>query len=357
MVCGHVSVACAEESSGVIDPAEIEALFDAYISENDLDPELISVAYIYTGTEEHWYHLEDKWYYSASLYKVPLAMLLAEKVYNGEMTQESEIYGMTLESIEEEILTNSNNPIAYSMLLYLGEPDQSRRLFCRYSDLPEDYYSWDFYGSSCFTARYMSDVLFRLYRQPEMFPNVTDCLKRAQPGHYFRLRIGDEYEIAQKYGYYCEEDGSEWSHTAGIVFTPVPFILTVMTRYGGIGETIIADLAAIFCDYTLLLDERIPETETIDDQSTNFSAETEANEEYSSDQAVEKIPDPVIVPSEEPDAQMLEEQTESVQGQAADSRLCLIAAVSVLVLLLTVMLIRKKNRQRPSKRSKQRRSY
>ena len=245
------------EPLSVIHADEIEALFERYLAENDLNPNIISIAYEYTATGERWYHLEDQWYYSASLYKVPLMMLLTEREYLGELTKDTDINGMTLEAIEEEVLVNSNNPIAYSTLRYIAQPDVCRRMFCRYSDLPEEYYTWDFYGGSYFTARFMSDVMSSLYRNEERFPRMTDCLKRAQPDHYFRLKLGDRWEVAQKYGTYQDEDGTDWNHTSGIIYTPHPFLLTVMTRYGGISETIIGDLAVLFCDYTIQADSRL----------------------------------------------------------------------------------------------------
>ena len=251
----------AEAALSVIRTEEIEGLFDAYLAENDLNPDLISVAYELPASGERWYHQEDRWYYSASLYKVPMMMLLAEREYRGELTKDSEINGMTLEEIEEEVLVYSNNPVAYSTMLSIAQPDACRRMFCRYSDLPEEYYTWDFYGGSYFTARFMTDVMGTLYRNEEQFPRITDCLKRAQPDHYFRLKLGDRWEIAQKYGTYQDEDGTDWNHTSGIVYTPQPFILTVMTRYGGISETIIGDLASLFCDYTLGLEQRLRSAE------------------------------------------------------------------------------------------------
>ena len=245
------------ESSGVIREDEIEALFDAYLTENDLNPDLISVAYEYTATGERWYHQEDRWYYSASLYKVPLMMLLTEREYLGELTKDSDINGLPLETVEEEVLVNSNNPVAYSALLYVAQPDVCRKMFCRYADLPEEYYTWDYYGGSYFTARFMTDVMSTLYRNEERFPRMTDCLKRAQPGHYFRLKLDGRWEAAQKYGTYQDEDGTDWNHASGIIYTPHPFILTVMTKYGGISENIIGDLAALFCDYTIRADGRL----------------------------------------------------------------------------------------------------
>lgn len=249
------------EDSVLIRDEEIRELFDSYLKEKDLIPELISVGYIFTGTGERWYHNADQKYYSASLYKVPLMMLLAEKEYEGELTQESEICGMPLSYIEEQVLAYSDNPIAYSMLLYLGEPSETRRMFQRYAELPEDYYDWDFYGSSDFTARFITDVMLTLEETPERFPHIAEWLRQAQPEHYFRLKLEDSgCEIAQKYGYYYDDmSGAGWTHASGIFYTEHPFVLTVMTRYGGMGEEIIADLAVLFRDYTLCLEDRMQE--------------------------------------------------------------------------------------------------
>ena len=259
-----------EES--VIHPEDIQEFFDRYIAENNLSSDLISVGYIYTATGERWYHNEDRWYYSASLYKVPLMMLYAEKEANGELTQESEFYGMQLSYIEDEVLTYSNNDIAYSMMLNIASPFDCRDLFRSYSGLPDDYFSWEYRGYSYFSARFMTEVMYTLYSEPEKFPGIADRLKNAQPGHYFRLSLEDcGIEIAQKYGNYRDEDGNDWNHTSGILYTPNPVILTVMTQYGGISELIISDLARFFYDYTLsadkeLSDLRLKSADSVDEE-------------------------------------------------------------------------------------------
>ena len=191
-----------EMNRGVIHADEIQTMFDRYLEENGLSPDLISVGYVYTETGESWYHNEDRWYYSASLYKVPLRMLYAEK--------------------------------------------------------EAAYFSWEYRAYSCFSARFMTEVMNTLYSEPERFPGIAERLKEAQPGHYFRLKLEDcGYEIAQKYGNYHDEDGNDWNHTAGILYTPNPVVLTVLTQYGGISEIIISDMAELFFDYTLKADAEL----------------------------------------------------------------------------------------------------
>lgn len=248
--------AVEEAAQAVLDAEEISSRFLEYLEENDLNPELISVGYVYPETGERWYHNEDSWYYSASLYKVPLMMLYAEQVAGGELTQDSDVFGMPLSRLEELVLIESNNDLAYAAMLRLGQPDACRRMFQQYSDLAEEDYPWEFAGSSYFSARFMTDVMATLFSEPDRFPYVAECLKQAQPEHYFRLSLEEaEVEIAQKYGSYQDWDGRDWNHTAGIVYTRHPFILVVMTRYGGVSETLISGLASLFYEYTLSLDQ------------------------------------------------------------------------------------------------------
>lgn len=245
---------CAEENRSTIQPERLQELVDLYIQQNDLYGDIISIGYAYPATGETWYYHPDTWYYSASLYKVPLMMILAEKEFKGELTANSEINGMTLREIEKEVLTYSNNSVAYSTMLSIAEPSECRKMFLRFANQPEDYYTWDFYGGSFFTARFMTEVMMNLYQNSEHFPGIIEQMKDAQPGHYFGLKIGEMVDIAQKYGSYHDENDNDWNHTAGIIFSPNPFVLTVLTRYGGISETIIGDFAALFYDYTMSLD-------------------------------------------------------------------------------------------------------
>ncbi len=234
----------AQEADSTDDvAAALQEIVDNYFWETGVSPDLVSVGYVCPETGTRWYYNEDRAYYSASLYKVPLMMLLAEKEAAGELTQESEIYGMPLSEIEEQVLVWSNNDLAYSMLWYFGEPSNTRRMFQRYSDLPDEAFDWEFVAFSYFTAAFMTDVMETLYTREENFPHVLERLCRAQPEHYFRLKLEGQFEIAQKYGYDVDADGNAWTHTAGVIYTPTPFILVVMTHYGGMGENVVSDLA------------------------------------------------------------------------------------------------------------------
>ena len=247
----------------IFDPDALEQMTADFIgtwASHNVRAERISIAYTYLATGETWFYNPDTWYYSASMYKVPLMMILAQQEYNGELTQETDIKGITFAKAEESILVYSNNDYAHLMLNYLGTDQEAREMYKQFSSLPDDYYDPDFIDYSYFTVRFMNDVMTTLYNDPERFPNIIDCLKRAQPVDYFHLCTDPELVIAQKYGSY-----NEWNGTTGIIYTPNPVILTVMMKNVEGAEEVIANAAKMFVDYTL----------TLDDKLTAYSAEKE----------------------------------------------------------------------------------
>ena len=265
--------AASGNAAAAADPAAVDmTIFDPYALEqmtadfidtwasHNVRAERISFAYTYLATGETWFYNPDTWYYSASMYKVPLMMILAQQEYNGELTQETDIKGITLAQAEESILVYSNNDYAHLMLNYLGTDQEAREMYKQFSSLPDDYYDPDFIDYSYFTVRFMNDVMTTLYNDPERFPNIIDCLKRAQPVDYFHLCTDPELVIAQKYGSY-----NEWNGTTGIIYTPNPVILTVMMKNVEGAEEVVANAAKMFVDYTL----------TLDDKLTAYSAEKE----------------------------------------------------------------------------------
>lgn len=243
--------------ASVLDQAEMQALLDDYIAAHRLNPDKISIGYIYTETGDTFYYNEDTWYYSASMYKVPVMMLLAEKEYAGEITRDSKLMGLTLGYAEEAILTYSNNDYAHMMMAALAPSEpECRDLYKQFVSLPDDYYISDFRDYSYFTARFITEVMQTLYNEPERFPNILDCLLKAQPEHYFRIHLGD-LPIAQKYGSYKDNMARDFNHTTGILYLPHPVILTVMTQDAPGPESVIADLAKLYADYTQKADERL----------------------------------------------------------------------------------------------------
>ncbi len=323
------------DSESIIDADELQALVDDFILKKNLNKDNISIGYCYTATGDTWYYNENKWYYSASMYKVPLMMILAEKEHNGELTQDSDINGLTLARAEESILVYSNNDFAHLVMNYLGTDKACRQLYQQYSDLPTEDYDPDFYDYSYFSARFMTDVMKTLYYEQERFPHIIDCLKLAQPDTYFNTYLGGKYEIAQKYGSY-----KEFNNTSGIIYTENPFILTVMTENMGVSGTVIADCAVLMEQYTLTLDDKLLSYQQ--EQEAERLQQEEEERLKAEEEEQKKLQEEAQKKAEEEQAQ--QEQQAAEKKQENVKRLIFAGAVLVLLVLtaaLTTLAVKK----------------
>lgn len=334
------------QQSAIFDADELETMTEDFISEYSycgLKSENISIAYTYLATGETWFYNPDKWYYSASMYKVPLMMLLAEKEADGELTQESDVKGLTLAYAEESILVYSNNDYAHLMLNYLGTDEEAREMYKRYSSLSDDYYDSDFIDYSYFTARFMNDVMTTLYTESERFPHIIDCLKLAQPTDFFHLYIDPSLEVAQKYGSYDDSLGNSWNHTTGIIYTQNPIILTVMTEDVTKAEMVIGQAAKLFTDYTLtldpLLDGYLERREAAEAESASLAEE--ADEAGTEAEAQTVVSESAPVPTAQP-TEAAAEESEETHGALPIILICICAAALTAVLCLAFA--RKKSR-------------
>ncbi len=248
----------AMRNGGIFNDEELDRMVEDFITEHKLKKENFSIGFVYTATGDTWYYNPDTWYYPGSMYKIPLMMLLAEQVSSGMLAQDDMIEGISVSQYEEYILTYSNNDYAHKMRAYLGEKDDKvwRKAAMAYASMPEDSYNPDYLDYSYFSARYLTEVLTTLYNGgEERFPNIIPCMLKANPGHYFGLSSQmSGYEIAQKYGSFIDNNNRNWNGTAGIIYTPNPIILTVMTLDAPSYEKVIGDAAVMMTDYALKVD-------------------------------------------------------------------------------------------------------
>ena len=277
------SLSSPADEKSIIDSIVLNAKIEALIEEKDLDPKRISVGYYYSATGDSWYYNGDKWFYPASMYKVPLVMLLAEKVSSGELSQDSAIYDGTVAEVEEHILTYSNNDWAHALRKYLGGDDVWREDAKKYAQLQEDEYDPDYLDYCYFNNRYMTQVMTTLYTRQESFPNVIDCLLTAEPEGYYRISLGEQYEIAQKYGSFEDSRCEKFNHCTAVIYTPSPFIVTVMTSNVTKYELLIDEIGAILAEYTLQLDGQLSDhqqyLEELAQEELRLQQEAEAAEQ------------------------------------------------------------------------------
>ena len=333
---------------GVIDPAALQQLVDDFVAERGLDPKNFSVGYVYTATGEEWYYNPDTWYYPASMYKVPLMMMLAEKVSSGELQQDSDLGGYSVALAEEYIISYSNNDYAHYVRKYLGGDEVWREHAKSYAALENDDYHPDYMDYCYFSPRYITQVVKTLYNESERFPNIIESMLVARPTHDFRLseHMNNTYDIAQKYGSYADDLGDNWNHNTGIIYTPSPFVLTVMTRNVDNFEKVISDVAVMLTEYTLTLEEELDVYEEEQAQAAEEAAEAErlAAEQAAAEAKAEQE----RIAAQKAEAEALAE-AES-RADARRQKLMLLGGIAGLALLIVVVLIILVSKQRRRRR-------
>ena len=238
-----------EDAEGLLDEEELSSLLAPYLEKYGATEENFSLAFTYTGTGESYYLNGDKAFYAASLYKVPLCMIFAEKVSRGELSYDSPVRYRPLGELVRRTLEYSDNDTAGTLYLASGAAHEPYALAAYSGMEPEELPK--LFRHFYFTSRFMLATLQTLYDEPDRFPRIVEHLKKACPEHYFRASLENRYEVAQKNGQY---EGV--LHNAGIIYTPTPILLVVMCDHMPGQLDALDELAEFFADYSLELDKR-----------------------------------------------------------------------------------------------------
>ena len=340
----------AAADTGIIDAQKLNEMTESFLSERGIDPKNFSLGFCYTATGDEWYYNGDEWFYPASMYKVPLIMLLSERVKSGEISQDTYIYDKSVSDIEELILVYSNNDWAHIIRKYLGGDEQWRTEAKKYASLKDDEYDPDYMDYCYFNNRYITSVVKTLYSDPDSYPNVIDCLLRAEPTHYFRLSQSIEgvYDVAQKYGSFDDQLGQSFNHTTGIIYTPNPCIVTVMTCNVSSYEKVIADAAQMLTEYSLSLDEQLKPYEE------EKQAEEDAAKQAEADAAAQKAEQERLAAERAAAEKAEQERLAAEQARKETVKKTLtIAAIAVAAVLAAVIGIHSamKKRRPPQRRA------
>ena len=339
----------AAADTGIIDAQKLNEMTESFLSERGIDPKDFSLGFCYTATGDEWYYNGDEWFYPASMYKVPLMMLLSERVKSGDLTQDTQIYDKPVSEIEELILVYSNNEWAHTIRTYLGGDEQWRAEAKKYASLKDDEYDPDYMDYCYFNNRYITSVMKTLCSDPDSFPNILDCLLRAEPGHYFRMSESIEgvYEVAQKYGSFDDQLGQSFNHTTGIIYTPNPCIVTVMTCSVSNYEKVIADAAQMLTEYALSLDEQLKPYE--EEKQAEEDAAKQAEEDAAAQKAEQERLAAERVAAEKAEQERLAAEQARKETIKKTLTIALIAAVVVLAAVIGIRAALKK-RQPPQRR-------
>lgn len=241
----HFDADYAEETIGEV--------FERYLDQNRLTKRNIAIGWYDLESGEEWYYNGDTFMEGASTYKLPLAMVYADKIAAGELTEESMVAHYVLRDALEVMLVNSNNAAGRVLRQELGVSNEDyRALLAQYSGLDETELSDRFYRSNLFSPRFMIGTLHTLYDNADKYELVLDFMKQARPNDYFSV-YRDDIEVAHKYGsdvgFVCD---------SGIIYTGHPFLMCVMTYNIGGAKYVIGQLARIAMDYAEYLAAQDP---------------------------------------------------------------------------------------------------
>lgn len=235
----------------VLDGDALTGLVEDYLRENDRSGDGIFISYCYTGTGEIWLYNGDNFSEGASLYKLPLSMRIDGALARGELTPESELCGYNVMYALDRMLVYSDNRVA-ERLLSLYSYSELRAFGAQLSGLSAESCPLAYASTNDYSARFLLGLLLELYCRSADYPDMLGCMLRASPERFFRLTLEGEYGVAQKYG-----SRRPALNTAAIVYTPRPFLLSVLTTNVSGAETVLGDLAELFAEYTLTLDKTL----------------------------------------------------------------------------------------------------
>lgn len=348
----EVIISAETVEDGVLDSDELKKLIEDFLDERGIAHDRFRLGYTYTGTNETWYYNGDVWSYSASVYKLPLMMMLAQKVANGELKQDDKVCGVDLTYAETSVLTYSNNDYAHVMIHYFDSERDYREQQVKMSDVPVEDIPERYYVSSHFSPRFVIGVLRNLYENPDQFPNIVECLKVAMPGQYLSRTLGDKYEVAQKYGAY-----EQFNNIAGIVYMPHPIFIAINTTWVGNAEQVLADAGKLLADYTLTLDARLEEREKAAKAEEERKLQEEEAERKRLEEEAAQAEEEVRIAEEQAVQERAFAEEEAAAEEAVAVRNRVICAVAVVVVIAAVIAIavisgKKKKRRRAAHRGR-----
>lgn len=228
------------------DELSLEAQLEALVEETVPSYSTVALGYKNTVTGEEHYVNGDAYMIGASLYKTPLNMIYAERIYNGEMSFDDCFEGMTYREMQSASLTYSSNPPSVTLLMDSGDWSGMRLKCAEY--LGEDPADQQYLArTNRFSAREMVHCMDLLQRESDRFPGVLDCLLPSAPGLF--LKYGDpDIPIAQKYGNLFED--ITVLNAAGIIYTEEPIAVCVMTCGYTDSNTLFSGFVRIVTEYT-----------------------------------------------------------------------------------------------------------
>lgn len=230
-----------------------DTIVSRFLAENKCRDDSVALGYYNTVTGEEHFYRGDVYMETGSTYKVPLNMVYAEKIYEGEMDFDTPIGVLKYQYLQHQTIVYSNNDYATLLWQNIGKNEDYgnytvfRTAIAPYMGVDPDNVDPIYYKNRFFTAEQVMHCLKMLYSEPERFPGVIDCMLLAEQDNYFCYHP-QHYPIAHKYGYIFE-NGCLNICDSGICYTDDPIIIVMFTENVRHPNSMLADYCTLMCDY------------------------------------------------------------------------------------------------------------
>lgn len=320
-----------------------EEIIADYFDKHGLDrnTDNVTLGYYNTVTGEEYYYLPDQYMNAGSMYKIPLNMCFAEKVFNGEITMDTVYGGLSYEDLQKGTIVYSNNDYAKILWDQFGYTDGNtpyrnyRRAIAPLMGEDPDNVDDKFYENNYATARQQMTCLKTLYAEPDRYPGVIDCMLKAERSRWMMYHE-QSVDVAHKYGYANDDhDYLLYINDCAICYTTEPIIIVMYSR--GLGtenahQHCLADYCTLMIDYA--------EYKTAADAKAKAEATPEPTAEPEPTPVAEPAPAPAVTPvPEATPATVIEESNNKASGQEK-----YLAALTLIITLfaLSIMLLNRK---------------
>ena len=224
-----------------------------FLAARNVNAEGLGIAYYNTVTGETHFLNGEKYFFAASVYKLPLNMYFGERISRGEMSMDDTIEGWPYGLIQTLSLEESNNQLSEMLQgTFGGWETYKAEIAHLLADDPSeiDPVETAFAWFSKFTPRQILHALQLLYAAPERYPDVLEHLKKAQPENYFAL-YERRYPMAHKCGYNMAEEGDiAVINDCGVIYTDDPILLVLFTDHVPFALDLMGRFAELMCDWT-----------------------------------------------------------------------------------------------------------
>ncbi|MBS4750156.1 serine hydrolase [Carnobacteriaceae bacterium zg-ZUI78] len=233
-----------------------------FLADKNVSEELVSFAYKSVDSDDVIAMNKNAPMKSASTYKLPLNMLVSDKVKSGNLSLDQKVpvcsecyesideyrgflnnYGQSVDVklLQEESIVNSSNVASLVLFNTLGGVTKVYEDIAVYGQAEGDIKTIASSDYSLTTSDYFIQVLNYLYKNQNTYADIIAYMKKAMPGAYLKKYVTDA-DIAHKYG-----DFGGAHNDVAIVYEKTPYLLALYTT--GVGLETFEQLAFVINQY------------------------------------------------------------------------------------------------------------